>query len=296
MSTPLLSIVVPTRDRHELLRAAVDSALAQTLRDEVEVVVVDDGSRTPVDLPHDPRLRIVRHERSTGGAAARNAGTTAATGRLVAYLDDDDELVPHFAEVSLAGLEASRLPPPVGVLSTLEAVDPQGRLLERKRPQASPRGSWYGLEDRLAGRSFHAKQTLVVERRVLLDLGGWDERFRSRVHTELFLRLNRVCSLDAIDEPTYRLLVHPGPRVSSDPELRQRSFTQLFDVHAEAFAARPRGAARFLLDHAEQSWRDGQRTAAARAVTQALRRAPGFAAWELGGRARHRLRERVAQR
>jgi glycosyltransferase involved in cell wall biosynthesis len=287
---PDLTIVVPTKDRPELLARAVASARAQRGAD-VEVVVVDDGSATPVALDGDDRLRVLRMDRSVGGAAARNAGTEVARARLVAYLDDDDELYPHFAEVSLTALADTSMPGPVGVLSALEAVDPDGRLLETKRPQASPRGGWYALDDPSPGRSFHAKQTLVAPTAVLREL-GWDPAFRSRVHTELFLRLNRVCSVDAIDTPTYRLLVHPGPRVSKDPDLRQRSFEQLTRVHAAGFAARPRGAARFHLDHAEQSWRDARRGQALRSVAVAARRAPALTGRELVGRQLARRRTR----
>jgi hypothetical protein len=90
-----LTVVVPTRDRPALLRRAVDSALAQAGA-SVEVVVVDDGSAEPVQLPGDPRLRVVRHAASRGGSAA-GTGTTEGTGRFVTYLDDDDTLLPHLA-------------------------------------------------------------------------------------------------------------------------------------------------------------------------------------------------------
>lgn len=288
MAQPTVTIVVPTRDRPELLRRAVASALAQSTAAPVEVVVVDDASDTPVELPPDPRLTVVRHDRPRGGAAARNTGTRLARGRFVAYLDDDDELTPRYVEVSLAAHATSDLPPPVGVLSALAAVEPSGRVLEVKRPQRSPRGRPYALQDPEPGRSFFAKQTLLVERDVLVEVGGWDERFRSRVHTELFLRLNRVCSLEAVDEVTYRLRVHPGPRVSRDPALRQRSFHQLLETHPDAFAAYPRGAARFHVDHAERSWNDGRRAAAVRAAAAAIRLDARYAVRELAGRARRR--------
>jgi glycosyltransferase involved in cell wall biosynthesis len=285
--SPELTIVIPTKDRPQLLARAVDSALAQRDAD-VEVVVVDDHSVTPVALDERHGLRVLRMPEPSGGAAARNAGTAAARAPFVAYLDDDDELTPAFARVSLDAIAASALPPPVGALSVLQTVDPAGHVLETKVPAPSVRGSLYALEDPVPGRSPHAKQTLVVPVAVLESVGGWDAAFRSRVHTELFLRLNRVCSLDVAEVLTYRLLVHPGPRVSKDPELRQRSFDQLLRRHHDAFAARPRGAARFRLDHAEQSWRDGRRAAAVRSVGAAVRIAPLVAAREFVGRRLHR--------
>lgn len=289
---PSLSIVMPTKDRPQLLRRAVDTALAQSIGAEVEVIVVDDGSREPVRLAQDPRMRVIRSPTSRGGAGARNAGTVEARAPHVAYLDDDDELHPHFAEVSLEAQGTSELPPPVGVLSALEAVDADGRVLEIKRPQGAVRGAPYALQDLDPERSFHAKQTLVVGRDVLLEAGGWNPAFRSRVHTELFLRLGRSCSFEALDTVTYRLLVHAGPRVSKDPRLRQQSFAQLVEEHAEALRDHPRGAARLHVDHAQQSWTDRQHAIAVRSAMRAVGLAPNYALRELAGRARHRLANR----
>ncbi len=74
---PLLSIIIPTRDRPALLLAAVESALGQTVERQLEVVVVDNGSQPPVALRSRPpaegrALSRGRHggrkkHRSTGG-------------------------------------------------------------------------------------------------------------------------------------------------------------------------------------------------------------------------------------
>lgn len=97
MVHPQLSIIIPTHNRPHLLIAAVQSALNQTYAD-LEVVVVDDASTEPVQLPENPRLRVIRLEKSVGGAGARNVGTREARGRWVTYLDDDDYLLPHMAD------------------------------------------------------------------------------------------------------------------------------------------------------------------------------------------------------
>ena len=94
-----VSAVIPTRGRPELLRRAVRSALAQTLRD-IEVVVVIDG---PDPVTHgvlqelaqqDSRLRVLALPSSVGGSDARNRGVDAAAGEWIAFLDDDDEWLP----------------------------------------------------------------------------------------------------------------------------------------------------------------------------------------------------------
>lgn len=272
---PLLSIVITTRDRPTLLPAAIRSALDQTL-EELEVVVVDSASRHPVTVPRDPRLRVVRCDRP-GTAAARNAGVRASRGRWIACLDDDDRLHAHMAEVSLEALADTPLPFPVAVVSGVEVFGPDGRVLERRLPPTRERGSYFSLEPLEPGLSYRTKQTLVVERDVLLAIGGWDESFRSLVNTDLFLRLNPVCSIAGLPEVTYQHVEHGGYRLSGDPVLLAESFARLERKHRAAFDARPLGHAQVLRAHACRLRELGRKRAAAAAERRAVRLESGSA-------------------
>ncbi len=264
---PLLSIVIPTRDRPALLPAAIESALGQTL-EGLEVVVVDNGSRPPVTVPSDPRVRVV-HCPAGGTAAARNAGLWASRGRWITCLDDDDLLLPGMAEAALGALEASGLPSPVGLVSGIDVVDTKRRRLERRLPPTCPRGAHFVLEPLEPGFSYSTKQTLVVERSVLLDIGGWDGSFLSLVNQELFLRLNPVCSLLGLPEVTYQHVQHDGYRLSGDSELLQESFGRLERKHHDLLSAHPLGYAELLLAQARKLARLGNPGAAAAAKTRA---------------------------
>lgn len=99
----MFSVVIPTRDRPELLAAAVASVLGQTVSD-LEVVVIDDAGHLAPVLPEDERIRVIRHDANRGPAASRNTGAAAAAGRYLAFLDDDDLWVPQRLELALAGL------------------------------------------------------------------------------------------------------------------------------------------------------------------------------------------------
>lgn len=274
MSSLLLSIIIPTRDRPHLLPRAVQSALSHTM-DDLEVIVVDDGSLQPVELPSDRRLRVIRLPKSCGGARARNVGIEAAQGRWITYLDDDDRLLPHMAEVSLEALAQTTLPPPVTVISGIEQVNAQGRVIEKRfPPPARPRGTHFFLEELELGCSYYTKQTLVVEQKVIRQIGGWDETFRSRVHSELFLRLNLFCSILGLPIVTYQLYAHEGTRVSKNPMLRQESFKLLIDKHRELFEAHPKMFANFLYEHAWMSYQVGQKRAALSSISWALKLHP----------------------
>lgn len=100
---PLISVVVATRNRAEMLHDSLHSVLSQTYRN-LEVVVVDDGSedRTQevVEGINDSRVRYVRQEHS-GISAARNRGTDHSAGEWIAVHDDDDIMLPFRLEEQL---------------------------------------------------------------------------------------------------------------------------------------------------------------------------------------------------
>lgn len=270
MNNPLISIIIPTYNRPHLLQLAVESALAQTI-ENFEVIVVDDASPEPVNLPEHPKLRIIRQPDNKGGSAARNVGAKAAKGDWITYLDDDDILLPHMVEVSLEALANSTLPKPVAAISGLQVVSEDGRVQKTRIPPTLPKGSHYCLEEIEQGKSFHCKQTMVVEKDVLLSIGGFDESFSSRVHTELFLRLNQVCSLQGISTVTYKLLRHQSYRVSSDTSRRQLNFNRLISKHRTLFETHPKMFANFVYEHAIKSYDSGQTTEALKSLIKAIK-------------------------
>lgn len=93
-SSPLVSVILPTRNRAQLLTRALKSILAQTYS-RFEVIVVDEGSSdaTPdvVQSLKDPRIQYIRQEVVRGPGGARNVGVKSAQGELFSFLDDDDE-------------------------------------------------------------------------------------------------------------------------------------------------------------------------------------------------------------
>lgn len=109
MKRPTVSVVIPTFNRKQLLQRAIDSALAQTLKD-IEVIVVDDGSTDGTAEAfssfRDARVQyhVVPHR---GACAARNAGLRLAKGQYIAFLDSDDVWEPNKLEMQREQLETS---------------------------------------------------------------------------------------------------------------------------------------------------------------------------------------------
>lgn len=96
---PLVSVIIPTANRNDMLDIAIRSALAQTYPN-IEVIVVDDCSQKSLVLDnyHCQQVKVIRNEKSFGGAKSRNIGARAAAGDFVCFLDDDDWYFPEKIE------------------------------------------------------------------------------------------------------------------------------------------------------------------------------------------------------
>lgn len=97
----ICTIVIPTHNRDDLLVRAVQSAL-QACPADGEVLVVDDKSIVPaaqvLAAETDPRLRVIVNTGPKGAASTRNLGVSSASGDVVFFLDDDDEILPGYCE------------------------------------------------------------------------------------------------------------------------------------------------------------------------------------------------------
>lgn len=95
----LVSVVIPTYKRNDMLPRAIESVLHQSYND-IEILVVNDNERQDDDYSkklyeiinnrNDPRIRLIQQEKHINGAAARNAGIREAKGEYISFLDDDD--------------------------------------------------------------------------------------------------------------------------------------------------------------------------------------------------------------
>lgn len=121
------TIVTAVRDGFREFRETYPTVLAQTVRD-FEWLIVDDGSREPLprafpDLPHDPRVKIVRFDQSQGQTAGLNLAIREARGEWIVRMDGDDLCLPD----RLARLEAAITPQAELIFSDYEVIDENGR-------------------------------------------------------------------------------------------------------------------------------------------------------------------------
>ena len=105
---PLVSAIVPTYNRANLVRRALDSVIKQSYSN-LEIVVVDDASddntEEIINGMGSSQIRYIRHQTNQGGAATRNTGIEAAKGEYVAFLDSDDVWLQGKIETQLAAIQ-----------------------------------------------------------------------------------------------------------------------------------------------------------------------------------------------
>jgi glycosyltransferase involved in cell wall biosynthesis len=139
-SSPLVSAVIPTRSRPEMVVRAVRSVLSQTYPN-VEAIVVIDGpdiatANALADID-DARLQVVSLPESVGGAEARNIGVRRSSGEWVGFLDDDDEWLPTKTEEQLRAVEEAK-PGLVLVSSQVIARTSSADLIWPEKPPREP--------------------------------------------------------------------------------------------------------------------------------------------------------------
>nr|WP_294505709.1 glycosyltransferase family 2 protein [uncultured Rhodopila sp.] len=103
--TPLISIIIPTKDNAALLRHCIDSIVSLSSYRNVEIIVIDNGSSDPEaietlrQLANQDRVTVINHDRPFNYSAINNAGANYARGDLLLFLNDDTEvLTPDWLE------------------------------------------------------------------------------------------------------------------------------------------------------------------------------------------------------
>ncbi len=218
-STPTVTVVIPTYNRGDLLPRAIQSVIAQTFQDW-EVIIVDDGSTDDtaavVQSFLSDRVRYVKLERNSGPSRARNVGIGCARGRYLAFLDSDDECLPHKLEVQLRRFETnpgnfSRLGVVVGrrsVQGGRSASASAGRLQPLR---GDVRRAVFGA-GLVIRRWNSAWPTMLVRREYLQEIGGFDEQLHASEWWDLCARLSKVAEFDDVDTPVDIYWQHTGSR------------------------------------------------------------------------------------
>lgn len=235
---PLISVVMPSFNRADLIGRTITSVLAQRL-ERFELIIVDDGSTDGtlelLEGWNDRRIAVFQMRRNAGAPAARNAGVKMARAMLVAFQDSDDEWQP-----TLLGHH----------VDALKRADVSFCQLEQRygsgRSYYPPMG-WALADDvyaQLLGSSHISTQTLAMTRAIFKRVGGFDPAMPRFQDWDLVLRLARIgARFHYVDEPL--AIAHDSPdSLTRSLEKGVLGRQRLIEKHGDALAGQPAALAR----------------------------------------------------
>ncbi|HET7203320.1 MAG TPA: glycosyltransferase family A protein [Steroidobacteraceae bacterium] len=229
--TPTVSVILPTFNRLEYLRPAIESVFGQTFQDW-ELIVADDGSDEETraylkDIGRRPRVKLVWLRHTGYPSRVRNAALREAEGAYVAFLDSDDIWIPGKLDVQLESIRSR--PACHWSYTGFHLVDDAGNPL-RVQPADSwiPCNGWI-FERLLRMELIVATPSVVASRRLVLELSGFDDEQHACEDYDLWLRLAMNSEADAVTEPLVCIRRH-GEHYSKDADAfigRERSLAKM---------------------------------------------------------------------
>jgi glycosyltransferase involved in cell wall biosynthesis len=221
---PEVSVVIPTYNAARFLPQAIGSVLGQTYRD-LEVVVVDNDStdETPELMAgYGAPVRYFRQD-NRGPAGSRNRGLAESRGRWVAFLDADDAWLPEKLARQMEALRGSPSHRACYTAFTFTDQDLSPLSTQRSHRQGT------ALEDLLTlGNVIGTPSTVLFERRLHEEVGGFDPALSYGADWDLWIRLARRTEFLYVDEPLVQYRQHGG-NMSRDVALLESDSVRLLE-------------------------------------------------------------------
>ncbi|WP_430780552.1 glycosyltransferase family 2 protein [Actinoplanes sp. G11-F43] len=269
MNWPSVGVVVPTRNRPELVRRAIDAVRAQRYPGELRVVVVYDQTEPDYLLAaaDEVPVLVLTNWRTQGLAGARNTGLMALDTELVAFCDDDDQWLPDKLRRQVAALLAE---PEAEFATCAIEVEYEGRTTPRLAGR-----SRVTVDDLARSRMAMLHSSSFLMRREALDadavgMVAEDAPGSQNEDWDLLLRAARRAPIVHLDEPLVRVLWGRTSHYAYEYATKISSLRWMMRRHPEISGCRP-GAARVYGQLACWSAASGNRSAAWMYTREAVR-------------------------
>lgn len=191
-----VSVIIPTYNRANLIKRAISSVARQTFKD-LEIIVIDDGSEDDTDKIvqniADSRIRYKKIDHS-GVSRARNEGIKSSRGRWIAFIDSDDEWLDTKIEKQLKYLENH---PQYLACHTDEIWIKDGVRINQGKKHKKYAGNFFLPSLKMC---LISPSSIIIQRDIFTEIGGFDESFKYVEDYELWLRLTSKYEVGYINE------------------------------------------------------------------------------------------------
>ncbi|MFC1603526.1 glycosyltransferase family 2 protein [Planctomycetota bacterium] len=228
----LVSVIIPTHNRAEMLKRAIRSVLNQTYKN-FELIVICDGSKEHteevVESFNDPRIRFLKHETARGASAARNTGIRTARGEYIAFLDDDDEWTPNKLEVQVPAIENSG--PEVGLVYAWMEYFHDGELVRKWYPKLKG----YIFPEMLDNQAIGGCPTIMIKRNVIGKVGYFDETLPRGNDGNFMRRITKHFEVDYVPDVLARIHIGHEGRISENTRENLKAEIYAYERRLEYF-------------------------------------------------------------
>lgn len=186
MKNPFFSIIIPTYNRVEFLRIAIESVLQQTF-DNYELIIIDDGSTDKTKemiqgyYPDNKKLSYF-YQNNQGVSKARNQGIERSKGKFIAFLDSDDRFCRQKLEISYAYIKNN---PQYKIFHTQEIWYCNGTILNQKAYHQKPTGLIFSNSLKLCCIGL---STALINQKLFDEVGYFDENLPACEDYDFWLR------------------------------------------------------------------------------------------------------------
>jgi glycosyltransferase involved in cell wall biosynthesis len=194
---PLVSVIIPTYNRKNIVSKAIDSVLSQTYTN-YEIIVVDDGSTDQTEEALQPYLYKIKYiyQENKGVSAARNTGIRNAKGEWIAFLDSDDQWLSGKLHMQVRIINNSKLE--TGCIICNMKFNPQIGKISNSFQSACftpkpPQGMCQNMTSILLTRFIMFNQGAIIKKDILNRIGGFNEQLTILEDYDLALKLSFLC-------------------------------------------------------------------------------------------------------
>jgi len=201
----IVSVIIPVKNRVDLISRAIQSVLNQTYK-RIEIIVVDDcstdGTKELVNTAF-KNINLIINKESLGGAVSRNIGVDNSSGDLVAFLDSDDEWLPNHLERKVNFLTTSGID---GVFSSFYLVDESSKrklIFDTNFPEN------FTIADKIASfKLFDARTSTFVFKKSKFNTIRFDENLKKHQDWDLAINFERKYNFYFDNEATVKIHLH----------------------------------------------------------------------------------------
>lgn len=213
---PKVSVVLSVGNQEKYLKDAVQSILNQTFKN-FEFIIINDSSKN-LEIPKDPRIKIITNVRHLGLTKSLNIGLKIAKGEYIARMDADDISKPQRLASQLKFMQHHQTIAIIG--SWVDLIDEKGNFLRTKKFPTS----YKNIKNNLIKANQFCHPALLTRKNILDKVGFYDEKYHYSQDYELVLRIASKYPVANIPESLLLYRVNTKGAISYESVKEQAKF------------------------------------------------------------------------